>query len=100
MLRMRAEDIEGGLFPSVDQTLAYATVHPKDEIERVRPEARDLNDFRNARRVQTTEAGACLNVFKRRHAGRLEIVTAWFSPPRRQTFLSPQMIEPLRWGPY
>jgi hypothetical protein len=56
--------------------MACGTIHPKEEIERARPEAHDLNDFRNARRVQAMEAGAFPKVFKRRHAGRLEIVTA------------------------
>ena len=65
----RFEELEGRLLPAVDQPFADAAVHPEDEVERVRPEPGDLDDFGQAGGVQAPQAGARLDVFEHCHAG-------------------------------
>ena len=83
------DEFEGRLLASVDQPLADAAVHPEDEIERVRPEAGDLHDFRDARRVQATEAGARLDVFQRCHARHYPLAMNRAPGDRPRTVTSP-----------
>jgi hypothetical protein len=52
---------------SIDETFANTPVHPKHQVQGVRPEARDLNDLGDPARIEAAQPGSRRNVFKSMH---------------------------------
>ena len=63
----RLDELEADLLAAHDEPLVDAAIDPKDDVERVRAELRDLHDLGEPRGVEAAKAGAGLDVFEYHH---------------------------------